>query len=186
MTVVCACAHGFKSASGMPRATGVCFRKRIYFVGRGDVCERRLWRMKRAKRSGRIKAIGERASHAMTSAADSTGYVPAVCRNYRLRTNPHTEIATTSVCTGLAMTNKVALHVIARLAEQAVAISCRHCRHSHPIPDTSFCGTGDGQTCCSARLPDAPPWIAGSFGSCRSPWRSGGFCGCSMKNPLPA
>ena len=32
----------------------------------GDVCERRLWRMKRAKRSGRIKAIGERASHAMT------------------------------------------------------------------------------------------------------------------------
>ena len=39
----------------------------------GDVCERRLWRMKRAKRSGRIKATGERASHAMTSAADSTG-----------------------------------------------------------------------------------------------------------------
>ena len=33
---------------------------------RGDVCERRLWREERAKRSGRIKAIGERASHAMT------------------------------------------------------------------------------------------------------------------------
>ena len=40
----------------------------------GDVCERRLWREERAKRSGRIKAIGERASHAMTSAADSTGW----------------------------------------------------------------------------------------------------------------
>ena len=33
---------------------------------RGDVCERRLWREERAKRSGRIKAIGERALHAMT------------------------------------------------------------------------------------------------------------------------
>ena len=32
----------------------------------GDVCERRLWREERAKRSGRIKVIGERALHAMT------------------------------------------------------------------------------------------------------------------------
>ena len=32
----------------------------------GDVCERRLRRIKRAKRSGRIKAIGKRALHAMT------------------------------------------------------------------------------------------------------------------------
>ena len=32
----------------------------------GDVCERRLWRMKRAKRSGRIKAIGKRALPALT------------------------------------------------------------------------------------------------------------------------
>ena len=32
----------------------------------GDVCERRLWRMKRAKRSGRIKAIGKQALPAQT------------------------------------------------------------------------------------------------------------------------
>ena len=44
----------------------------------GDVCERRRWRIQRAKRSGRIKAIGERASHAMTELliqqADSRPY----------------------------------------------------------------------------------------------------------------
>ena len=44
----------------------------------GDVCERRQWRIQRAKRSGRIKAIGERASHAMTEPliqqADSRPY----------------------------------------------------------------------------------------------------------------
>ena len=33
---------------------------------RGDVCERRLRRKKRAKRSGGIKAIGKRASPAQT------------------------------------------------------------------------------------------------------------------------
>ena len=33
---------------------------------RGDACERRLWRRKRAKRSGGIKAIGKRASPAQT------------------------------------------------------------------------------------------------------------------------
>ena len=32
----------------------------------GDVCERRLWRMKRAKSSGRIKAIGKQALPAQT------------------------------------------------------------------------------------------------------------------------
>ena len=54
-----------------PRSGGQCRRTNLYAVGssctrRGDVCERRLWREERAKRSGRIKAIGERASHAMT------------------------------------------------------------------------------------------------------------------------
>ena len=34
--------------------------------GEGDVCERRRWRMKRAKRSGRIKAIGKQALPAQT------------------------------------------------------------------------------------------------------------------------
>ena len=33
---------------------------------RGDACERRLWRKKRARRSGRIKAIGKRASPTQT------------------------------------------------------------------------------------------------------------------------
>ena len=37
-----------------------------YAVGGGDVCERRLRREKRAKRSGRIKAIGKRALPAQT------------------------------------------------------------------------------------------------------------------------
>ena len=37
-----------------------------FAVGGGDVCERRLRREKRAKRSGRIKAIGKRAVPAQT------------------------------------------------------------------------------------------------------------------------
>ena len=38
-----------------------CLPSAAYAVGGGDVCERRLWREKRAKRSGRIKAIDKRA-----------------------------------------------------------------------------------------------------------------------------
>ncbi len=52
------------------------------------------------------------------------GHVPAVCRNYRLRTGQRNKIATTGVRTGLAMTDRVTYYVIAR-ALAPVAISCR-------------------------------------------------------------
>ena len=77
MTVVCALRTDSKARKGC-RALQVFALRTNFFVGRGDVCERRLWRMKRAKRSGRIKAIGERASHAMTEPLIQQGMSPPV------------------------------------------------------------------------------------------------------------
>ena len=46
------------------------------------------------------------------------GHVPAACRNYQMRANLQPEIATTSVRTGLAMTNKGCLSVSLRGAQR--------------------------------------------------------------------
>ena len=60
-------ADSIRPVQGLPRVYAFLCLYRLLLRGRrGDACECRLWRKKRAKRSGGIKAIGKRASPAQT------------------------------------------------------------------------------------------------------------------------